>query len=158
MSHSKYGIVSLAVFLSAASHAGADLPSFDSVRQRYQETGDLTSVSYLYRRCAALHLNVSALLLRKKQSKAAKDYENLADHYMLLSESTDKALDQKRGITSRNTMDAVSYSVKHMAQAYDAHMKANYAQRGDYIAGDAVLEAELAECLNPEAFSKRLSR
>ena len=140
-------------------HAQADdWVSFDQVRQRYRETKDPTRVSHLYRRCAALQLNAAALLARQKQIKASEDYENLARHYMLLSESVDLSVDEKRGIKSSKTMETVELSVRHMAEQYDARMKANRKQRGDAIAGDAVLEQELAECMQPESFVKRLGQ
>ena len=158
MGHSKFWIVSLALFLSLSSQASQDLPSFDQVRQQYKESNDLTRVSYLYRRCAALQLNVAALLVRKKQIKASKDYENLANHYMLLSESIDIQVDQQRGVKPNKTMETVELAVKYISEQYEQRMKTNQAKRGEYFAGDVVLEAELAECLKPEAFAKRLQK
>ena len=75
---------------SFGASADPDLPSFEQVRTQYRETNDLTRVSYLYRRCAALQLNVAALLAKKKQTKAANDYENVANHYMLMAEAVDQ--------------------------------------------------------------------
>ena len=129
---------------------------FAQVRQQYRATNDLTRVSHLYRRCAALQLNVAALLTKKKQRKAATDYENLANHYMLLSEAMDIEIDKKRGVKSVQPMQAVSLSVQGLAELYDQRMKDNRAKRGEAFAGDDVLQAELAECLKPDAFVKSL--
>lgn len=150
--------VVLALCIAAAASASDDLPSFERVRLQYHETNDLTRVSHLYRRCAALQLNVAALLARKKQIKVSQDYENLAHHYMLLSESVDLEVDQKRGVPSGKTMETVNLAVKYLTEQYDQRMKANLAKRGEYLAGDAQLEAELAECVKPEEFVKRLKK
>jgi hypothetical protein len=145
----------MALGVGALACAGDDLPSFDRVRQQYQESNDLTRVSHLYRRCAALQLNVAALLARKKQIKASQDYENQAHHYMLLSESVDVEVDQKRGVPSGKTMETVNLAVKYLTEQYDQRMKANFAKRGEYFVGDGQLETELAQCLKPEALVKR---
>ena len=151
MNYSKCGVLCVALLCGFNGHASQDLPSFDRVRQQYKESNDLTRVSYLYRRCAALQLNVAALLMKRKQAKAAKDYENLANHYMLLSESVDGQVDQKRGVKTQQSMKTIELSVKYIAQQYEVRMKANHAKRREYVAGDAVLEAELAECSKPES-------
>ena len=158
MSHSRYVIACVALFLSVASRAAQDLPSFEQVRQQYKQSNDLTRVSYLYRRCAALQLNVAALLVRKKQIKVSQDYENLANHYMLLSETVDIQVDQQRGVKPNKTMETVELAVKYISEQYEQRMKANQAKRGEYFAGDAMLEAELAECLKPDAFTKSLQK
>ena len=59
----------------------AEMATFDEVRAQYQSYKDPTRVSYLYNRCAALQLNVSALLARKGQAKAAQAQ---ADHLGLV--------------------------------------------------------------------------
>lgn len=133
-----------------------DLLPFEQVREQYRATKDLTRVSHLYRRCAALQLNVAALLVKKNQRKTATDYENLANHYMLLSESVDIEVDKKRGVKTAKTMDAVSLSVKGLAELYSQRMEGNRAKRGEAFAGDAALEAELTECLKPDVFVKGL--
>ena len=158
MSHSKYVMVGLAWAIGSLAQANDDLPSFDAVRQRLSETSDLTRVSHLYRRCAALNLNVAALLVNKKQAKASRDYENLANHYMLMSEAVDKEVDQQRGTSTAKPMQVVSYDVQHIAAAYQKRMSQNQKERGESIAGDAKLEGELAECLKPDAFAKKLGR
>lgn len=145
------GLVTLAA-------AQEQMPSFEQVRKRYDQTSDLTRVSYLYRRCAALQLNVAAILLRNKKVAESQNYENLATHYMLLSEEVDRETDKRRNVKSGKAMESVELSVKYISEQYDSRMRANHAKRGEYFAGDVVLEAELAECLKPESFAKRLHR
>jgi hypothetical protein len=131
-------------------------PSFDEVRSRYRDTNDMGRVSYLYRRCAALQLNVAALLARRKQSDMAKKYESLANNYMILSERVDIQLDRKQGNKSRNTMETVSLAVKYMSSTYSQRMNDNQLKRGSHFSGDPVLEAELAECVDVDQFVKNL--
>ncbi len=138
--------------------ADPDLPSFEQVRAQYRETNDLTRVSYLYRRCAALQLNVAALLAKKKQTKAANDYENVANHYMLMAEAVDQEVDKKLKLKSSKPMETVRLSVQFISEQYDKKMKDNMAKRGEFFAGDRVLEAELSECLVPATFAKKLGR
>ena len=133
----------------------ADLAPFDDVRAQYKSYGDPTRLSYLYNRCAALELNVSALMQRKGQKQGAQDFENLAQHYMVLSEANEREMDKKRGIKSKDTMKTVNWSVGAVSELYSKRMKDNFAKRGDYLMGDAQLEAELAECNLPEAFKKK---
>lgn len=151
----------MAVCLSAASvtcHAQDPLPPFDQVRSQYAKSRDLTRVSFLYRRCAALQLNVSALLVRKKQTKAAADYETLAQHYMLMSETVDREIDLYQRNKINKPSETVNLAVKHLSELYAQRMKENMIKRGEYFANDAMLESEMAECLNPEAFAKSLGR
>lgn len=143
---------------SSGAWADPDLPSFEQVRAQYRETNDLTRVSYLYRRCAALQLNVAALLAKKKQTKAASDYENVANHYMLMAEAVDQEVDRKLKLKSSKPMETVRLSVQFISEQYDQKMKDNMAKRGEFFAGDRVLEAELAECLVPATFAKKLGR
>jgi hypothetical protein len=133
----------------------AELPTFDEVRAQYQSYKDPTRVSYLYNRCAALQLNVAALMQRKGQKQGAKDFESLAQHYMVLSEANERETDKKRGFKSKDTMKTVQRNVGNVSEAYSQRLKANFAKRGEYIVGDAQLEAELAECNLPEAFKKK---
>jgi hypothetical protein len=133
----------------------AELATFDEVRAQYQSYRDPTRLSYLFNRCAALQLNVSALLERKGQKAGAKDFENLAQHYMVLSEANEREIDKKRGLKSKETMKTVNRSVANVAEVYGKRMKDNYAKRRDYIMGDAQLESELAECNQPDVFKKR---
>jgi hypothetical protein len=133
----------------------ADLSTFDEVRSQYQAYRDPTRLSYLFNRCAALQLNVSALLERKGQKQGAKDFENLAQHYMVLSEANEREIDKKRGLKSKETMKTVNRAVANVAEVYSKRMKDNYAKRRDYIMGDAQLESELAECNLPEVFKKK---
>ena len=130
--------------------------SFDEVRGRYRETNDMGRVSYLYRRCAALQLNVAALLARRKQSDMAKKYESLANNYMILSERVDVQIDRKQGNKSSKTMETVSLAVKHMSATYSQRMNDNQLKRGSYFSGDQALEAELAECVDVDQFVKTL--
>ncbi len=143
---------------SFGAWADPDLPSFEQVRAQYRETNDLTRVSYLYRRCAALQLNVAALLAKKKQTKAASDYENVANHYMLMAEAVDQEVDKKLKLKSSKPMETVRLSVQFISEQYDQKMKDNMAKRGEFFAGDRVLEAELSECLVPATFAKKLGR
>lgn len=153
----KLGVLLMGWFLSTTVANTQDMQPFEQVRHQYRATNDLTHVSHLYRRCAALQLNIAALLVKKKQRKAATDYENLANHYMLLSEAVDIEIDKKRGVKTVKGMQTVSLSVKGLAELYDQRMKDNRAKRGEAFVGDAVLETELAECLKPDAFVKSLS-
>lgn len=159
MSHSKYRIViALWISLIVSAHAAETMPTFERMRQLYRESNDPSRLSYVYRRCAALELNLAALLMRKKQSKASDDYARLAQHYMLLSENIDLEVDAKRGVKSSKTMETVNLSVKHLTEEYEQRLKANHAKRGEYFAGDVVLEAELSECLRPEDLTKSFGR
>jgi hypothetical protein len=102
-----------------------------------------------------LQLNVSALLERKGQKQGAKDFENLAQHYMVLTEANERETDKKRGLKSKDTMKTVQRNVGNVSEVYSKRLKDNFAKRGEYIVGDAQLEAELAECNLPEVFKKR---
>lgn len=133
----------------------AELATFDEIRAKYQNYRDPTRLSYLYNRCAALQLNVSALLERKGQKSGAKDFENLAQHYMVLSEANERDIDKKRGMPSKETMKTVNRNVGHVSEVYSKRLRDNFAKRGDYIVGDAQLESELAECNLPDVFKKK---
>lgn len=139
----------------AASAQAADLKSFDELRTQYQTYKDPTRLSYMYNRCAALQLNVSALLARKGQAKGASDFEALAQHYMVLSEANERETDKKRGLKSKDTMKTVHRNVGVVSEVYSQRLKDNFSKRGEYIVGDAQLESELAECNLPDDFKKR---
>lgn len=146
----------LTLLLATLSWAqGAELAPFDDVRTQYQNYRDPTRLSYLYNRCAALQLNVSALLMRKGEKKGAHDFENLAQHFMVLSEANEREIDKKRGLKSKDTMKTVSRNVATVSELYGKRMKDNYKKRGEYIVGDAQLEAEVAECNLPDQFKKK---
>jgi len=147
-----YFLIAMAVALPIQA---AELATFDEVRKQYQAYGDGTRLSYLYNRCAALQLNVSAFLRRKGQKKGAQDFESLAQHYMVLSEANEREIDKKRGMKSKDTMKTVNRAVANVSEVYSMRMKDNFAKRGDYLIGDVQLEAELAECNLPEAFKKK---
>ncbi len=134
----------------------AELASFDDVRAQYQSYKDPTRLSYLYNRCAALQLNVAALLTRKGQVNGAKDFEALAQHYMVLSEANEREIDKKRGLKSKDLIQTVHRNVGVVSEVYSKRLKSNFAKRGDYIVGDAQLEAELKECNLPDVFKKRV--
>jgi hypothetical protein len=53
-------------------------------------------------------------------------------------------------------MKTVQRNVGHVSEVYSKRLKENFAKRGEYILGDAQLEAELAECNLPEVFRKKL--
>lgn len=135
--------------------SSAGLSTFDEIRTQYQNYRDPTRLSYLYNRCAALQLNVSALLMRKGQKQGAQDFESLAQHYMVLSEANEREIDKKRGFKSKETMKTVNRNVANVSEVYSKRMKENAAKRGDYLIGDVQLESELAECNLPEVFKKK---
>ncbi len=145
----------LAAALAVSSVQAAELATFDEVRKQYQSYKDPTRVSYLYNRCAALQLNVSALLARKGQTQGAKDFETLAQHYMVLSEANEREIDKKRGLKSKDTMKTVHRNVATVSEVYSKRLKANFLKRGDYVTGDAQLESEINECLVVETFVKK---
>lgn len=147
-------LISFLLILATTSQA-ANLSTFDEVRAKYQAYRDPTRLSYLYNRCAALQLNVAALLHRKGQSQGAKDFESLAQHYMVLSEANEREIDKKRGLKSKDTMKTVNRSVANVSETYSARMNRNFAQRREYIVGDTQLESELAECNLPDIFIKK---
>ena len=140
--------------LSLSTQA-AELAAFDEVRKQYQSYKDPTRLSYLYNRCAALQLNVAAVLARKGQAQAAQNFEALAQHYMVLSEANEREIDKKRGFKSKDTMKTVQRNVATVSDVYSKRLKANFAQRGDYVLGDAQLESELNECVTVEVFVKK---
>jgi|APCry1669188910_1035180.scaffolds.fasta_scaffold08305_2 hypothetical protein len=142
------------LLFTASSH-GAELSSFDEARKQYQSYRDPTRLSYLFNRCAALQLNVAALLQRQGQPKGAQDFENLAQHYMVLSEANERETDKKRGLKSKDTMKTVQRNVGIVSEVYSKRLKDNFAKRREYIVGDAQLESELAECNLPEVFKKK---
>lgn len=151
----KFKFIFLSLALAApVLHAAEPWPSFDEVRTRYRETKDPGRVSYLYRRCAALQLNVAALLVRRKQVDAAKHYESLANNYMVLSERVDIELDRKQGLKSKKPMETVSLAVKYLSESYNQRMNDNLHKRGTHFSGDPVLEAELSECNDVDQFVK----
>jgi len=133
----------------------SQLFTFDELRTQFKNYRDPTRLSYLYNRCAALQLNVSALLQRKGEKKGAQDFEALAQHYMVLSEANERDTDKKRGLKSKDTMKTVQRNVGIVSEVYSKRLKDNYAKRGEFIVGDAQLEAELAECNLPEVFKKK---
>ncbi len=144
-----------AVLMLSLSTQAAELAAFDEVRKQYQSYKDPTRLSYLYNRCAALQLNVAAVLARKGQAQAAQNFEALAQHYMVLSEANEREIDKKRGFKSKDTMKTVQRNVATVSDVYSKRLKANFAQRGDYVLGDAQLESELNECVTVEVFVKK---
>jgi cytochrome c1 len=146
-----------AALLGAFAAQAAELATFDEVRSQYQSYKDPTRVSYLYNRCAALQLNVAALLARKGQAKPGQDFEALAQHYMVLSEANEREIDKKRGLKSKDTMKTVHRNVATVSEVYSQRMKKNSLQTGEYVRGDAQLENELQDCMNPDTFVKKLS-
>jgi hypothetical protein len=146
----------LAAALAVSSVQAAELATFDEVRKQYQSYKDPTRVSYLYNRCAALQLNVSALLARKGQTQVAKDFETLAQHYMVLSEANEREIDKKRGLKSKDTMKTVHRNVGTVSEVYSKRMNKNYVQTGEFVRGDMQIEEELEECMNPDTFVRKL--
>jgi hypothetical protein len=148
-------LLALPLLLCALPSRAAELATFDEVRTQYQSYRDPTRLSYLYNRCAALQLNVSALMQRKGQKQGAKDFENLAQHYMVLSEANEREIDKSRGLKSKDTMKKVNRSVSNVSEIYSTRIKRNFVNNGDYFRGDAQIEAELQECMNPDSFVKK---
>lgn len=148
-------LIFLTFLVSSQLSHGAELSTFDEVRNQYQTYRDPTRLSYLFNRCAALQLNVSALLARKGQKKGAQDFENLAQHYMVMSEANEREIDKRRGMKSKDTMKTVTRNVGVVSETYSKRMKANFAIRGEYLVGDPQLESELTECNLPEIFKKK---
>lgn len=135
--------------------ATPELLPFEQIRQQNQNYPDTTKLTYLFTRCAALQLNVAALLERKGQKQGARDYENLAQHYMVMSEANEREIDKKSGLKSKDTVKVINRSVSYLSEIYAKRMKENAAKRGDYIRGDVQLESELKECNLPDEFKKK---
>jgi len=153
MNRSVLIVLSFLGFMSVCS--ASELATFDEIRRQYLAYRDPTRLSYLYNRCAALQLNVSAILQRQGQKQGAQDFENLAQHYMVLSEANEREMDKKSGIKTKNAMQVVNRYVTLVSEVYTLRMNDNMAKRGAYLKGDAQLEAELVECNLPEAFKKK---
>ena len=155
----KSRIFCLALWLGLSLSVGAaELATFDDVRKKYQTYKDPTRVSYLYNRCAALQLNVAALMTRMGQAQASKDFEALGQHYMVLSEANEREIDKKRGLKSKDTMKTVQRNVATVSEVYSKRMNANKLKNGEYFRGDAQVEDELQECMNPDTFVKKLGK
>lgn len=155
----KSRIFCLALWLGLSLSVGAaELATFDDVRKKYQTYRDPTRVSYLYNRCAALQLNVAALMTRMGQVQASKDFEALGQHYMVLSEANEREIDKKRGLKSKDTMKTVQRNVATVSEVYSKRMNANKLKNGEYFRGDAQVEDELQECMNPDTFVKKLGK
>jgi hypothetical protein len=155
----KSRIFCLALWLGLSLSVGAaELATFDDVRKKYQTYRDPTRVSYLYNRCAALQLNVAALMTRMGQTQASKDFEALSQHYMVLSEANEREIDKKRGLKSKDTMKTVQRNVATVSEVYSKRMNANKLKNGEYFRGDAQVEDELQECMNPDTFVKKLGK
>lgn len=148
-------ILSFLMFAVSTATQASGLTTFDEVRAKYHAYRDPTRISYLYNRCAALQLNVAALMQRKGQVQGAKDFESLAQHYMVLSEANEREIDKKRGVKSKDTMKTVNRNVANVSEVYTTRMNRNFAQRREYILGDAQLESELAECNVPNVFKQK---
>jgi len=148
----------LSFFALASICTASELATFDEIRRDYQAYRDPTRLSYLFNRCAALQLNVSAILQRQGQQQGARDFESLAQHYMVLSEANEREMDKKSGIKTKSAMQVVNRYVTLVSEAYTLRMNDNLVKRGAYLKGDAQLEAELVECNLPEAFKKKATR
>ena len=147
-------LVSIFLALVPACQA-SELATFDEIRRQYQAYRDPTRLSYLYNRCAALQLNVSAVLQRQGQKQGARDFENLAQHYMVMSQANEREIDKKSGAQPQNAMKIVNRYVEHMSETYSLRMNENFVKRGAYVKGDDQIEAELVECNLPEEFKKK---
>ena len=95
------GYVLIAV---AQSVFAVELVNFEVIREQFKRTKDETRVTYLLNRCAALQLNVSALLLKGGDEKSSTKYQQSAVIYMQLAgrieEQTDKNVELRTLIQS----------------------------------------------------------
>ena len=148
-------LLALPLLVLSIPCTAAELVPFEEVRAQYQAYRDPTRLSYLFNRCAALQLNVAAVLTRSGQKKGAQDFENLAQHYMVLSEANEREIDKKRGLKSKDLPKTIHRNVGNVSEIYSKRMKENHAKRGDFVKGDAQLEAEIAECNLPDVFKNK---
>ena len=141
--------------LSNIAFAG-ELISFDSVRIEFKKSRDENRITYLLSRCAALQINVAALLQKGGANDTASTYEKAAQQYMILAESVEEAVLKKRGVKDADPARNVSISVTNIAELYSKQMNSNYAKRGDYIIGDTQLQKEIEDCSKQDKFLEKI--
>ena len=143
------GYVLIAV---AQSVFAVELVNFEVIREQFKRTKDETRVTYLLNRCAALQLNVSALLLKGGDEKSSTKYQQSAVIYMQLARRIEEQTDKKRGTKNSDPVTNVKISVTNISELYSQKLSENYAKRGDYIVGDQQIEKEMTECSEQEKF------
>lgn len=146
----------ICITLLSSNAFASDLISFDAVRSEFKKSRDQTRISYLFSRCAALQLNVAALLQKGGANESALTYEKAAQQYMVLAETVEEAVNVKRGVKDADPARNVSISVTNIAELYSKQMNSNYAKRGGYIIGDAQLQKEIEECNKQDKFLERV--
>jgi hypothetical protein len=147
-----YKYISFAIlFLINISYA-ADLKPFGVIKNEYLKDSDLARVSYLFNRCASLHLVNSALALKGGDASTSESFRKGAISYMELSDMVEKSIDEKRKVnkTDKERAKSIGISVKNISEEYQIRMNKNYAVNGNYITDDPDLmrEAELCQDSN----------
>lgn len=100
--------------------SSTELISFDSVRSKYRDEGDATRITYLSSRCAALHISLSAMMLKANSKKVSELYRKSAVEYMSLAGEIQSGVDNKRGIVNSNMVKDISRSVMNIVDIYSA--------------------------------------
>jgi hypothetical protein len=59
-----------------------EIVSFEQIKEQFKRTKDETRITYLLNRCAALQLNVSALMLKSGNEEVSNKYRKSAQLYM----------------------------------------------------------------------------
>lgn len=135
----------------------AELISFDSVRSKYRNERDATRIAYLSSRCAALHISLSALMLKANSKESSELYRQSAVEYMKLAGQIQSGVDSKRGIVNSNMAKDISRSVINIVDLYSTRLNENYAKSGDYIVGDVQIEEELSDCKSMDEFTRKIT-
>ena len=129
-----------------------EIVSFEQIKEQFKRTKDETRITYLLNRCAALQLNVSALMLKSGNEEVSNKYRKSAQLYMQLAAAIDEGTDKKRGVKKSDPSKNVQISVTNMASLYSQKLNDNYAKSGDYIVGDKQIKNELEDCTDHEKF------
>lgn len=156
MKNNALNIILVGLLLAHSIANSAELISFEDVRAKYQSTGDATRITYLSSRCAALHISLSALMLKANSKESSELYRQSAVEYMKLAGQIQSGVDSKRGIVNANVVKDISISVLNITELYSARLNGNYAKSGDYIVGDVQIEEELSDCKNRDAFTRKI--
>lgn len=149
-------IISIYSALLSNFAIAGDLITFDAVRAEFKRSRDENRITYLLSRCAALQLNVAALLQKGGANDTATTYEKAAQQYMVLAESVEEAVLKKRGVKDADSARNISISVANIAELYSKQMNSNYAKRGDYIIGDIQLQKEIEDCSKQDKFLEKV--
>jgi hypothetical protein len=137
---------------SIQSVLAVEIVSFEQIKEQFKRTKDETRITYLLNRCAALQLNVSALMLKSGKEEVSNQYRKSAQLYMQLAAAIDETTDKKRGVKKSDPSKNVQISVTNMASLYSQKLNDNYAKSGDYIVGDKQIKNELEDCTDHEKF------